>query len=253
MHTKHRIPRWGSSGFVSWSSEPLILNELTRSRLQAIGTNIEPKAKIIFFITSFISLKHQTNHFTISSLEEQEWVSPISSNHNIKQHWNIITPELDFNEVKILWLTPTEKAAFGIKGNQIHSTLAIPASQSLKNYYKPLDSSRLNTLRCKLHAVKLIFLDKISMFVNIMVNDQINNWLKDIKGRKEAFGGVSIIAPGDLFQLDPVMDGYVFKDMKSSEYELSPPTCCRNFLQCLNWTKLWNGEKVKNLFKFLTD
>ena len=72
------------------------------------------------------------------------------------------------------------------------------------------------------------------MVVNTMFNDQINNRLKDIKGSKEAFGGVSIIAPGDLFQLEPVMAGYVFKDMKSSEYELSPPTCGRNFLQCLN-------------------
>ena len=98
--------------------------------------------------------------------------------------------------------------------------------------------SRLNTLRCKLHAVKQIFLDEISMVGNTMFNDQINNRLKDIKGSKEAFVGVSIIAPGDLFQLEPVMAGYVFKDMKSSEYELSPPTCGRNFLQCLNWTKL---------------
>ena len=32
------------------------------------------------------------------------------------------------------------------------------------------------------------------------------------------FGGVSIIALGDLFQLEPVMDGYVFKDIKNSEY-----------------------------------
>ena len=123
----------------------------------------------------------------------------------------------DFNEVKILLLAPTGKAAFGIKGNTIHSTLAIPASQSLKNY-KPLDSSRLNTLRCKLHAVKLIFLDEISMVGNTMFNVQINNRLKDIKGSKEAFGGVSIIVLGDLLQLEPVMDGYVFKDMKTSEW-----------------------------------
>ena len=137
-----------------------------------------------------------------------------------------------------MWLAPTGKAALGIKGNKIHSTLAIPASQSLKNY-KPLDLSRLNTLRCKLHAVKQIFLDEIFMVVNTMFNDQINNRLKDIKGSKEAFGGVSIIAPaGDIFQLEPVMAGYVFKDMKSSEFELSPPTCGRNFLHCLNWTKL---------------
>ena len=32
------------------------------------------------------------------------------------------------------------------------------------------------------------------------------------------FGGVRIIALGDLFQLQPVMDGYVFKDLKNSEY-----------------------------------
>ena len=32
------------------------------------------------------------------------------------------------------------------------------------------------------------------------------------------FGGVSIIALGNLFQLEPVMDGYIFKDLKNSEY-----------------------------------
>ena len=52
----------------------------------------------------------------------------------------------DSNEVKILLLAPTGKAAFGIKGNTIHSTLAIPASQSLK-IYKPLDTSRLKVAR----------------------------------------------------------------------------------------------------------
>ena len=31
------------------------------------------------------------------------------------------------------------------------------------------------------------------------------------------FGGVSIIALGDFFRLEPVMDGYVFKDIKNSE------------------------------------
>ena len=61
-------------------------------------------------------------------------------------------------------------------------------------------------MRCKLHALKLIFLDEISMVGNTMFNVQINNRLKDIKGSKEAFGGVSVIALGDLFQLEPVMD-----------------------------------------------
>ena len=44
-----------------------------------------------------------------------------------------------------------------------------------------------------------------------MFNVQINNRLKDIKSSSLAFGGVSIVAIGDLFQLKPVMDGYIFK------------------------------------------
>jgi len=68
----------------------------------------------------------------------------------------------NFAEFKALMLASTGKAAYNIKGNTIHSALAIPACQSLK-IYKPLDSSRLSTLRCKLGVVKLIFIDEISM------------------------------------------------------------------------------------------
>ena len=119
-------------------------------------------------------------------------------------------------------LAPTGKAAYNIKGNTIHSALAIPACQSLRNY-KPLDSSRLNTLRCLLGGVKLIFLDEISMVGSTMFNIQINNRLKDIKGSKEDFGGVSIIAIGDLFQLEPVMDRYIFKNLDNSDYAILSP------------------------------
>ena len=65
-------------------------------------------------------------------------------------------------------LAPTGKAAYNIKGNTIHSALAIPACQSLKNY-KSLDSSQLSTLRCQIGGVKLIFLDEISMVGNTML------------------------------------------------------------------------------------
>ena len=56
----------------------------------------------------------------------------------------------------------------------------------------------------------------MSMVGNSMFTVQlINNRLKDLKGSKEDFGGVSIITLGDLFQLKPVMDGYVFTDVQS--------------------------------------
>ena len=149
----------------------------------------------------------------------------------------------DFHQVKILLLAPTAKAAFNIKGNTVHSTLAIPACQSLKNY-KQLDSSRLNTLRCLLGGLKLIFLDEISMVSSAMFNVQIDNRLKDIKGSKDVFGGVSIVAIGDLCQLQPVdIYGNTYKIYLSlriwttQNMEFLLPINGKITLICLNWKK----------------
>ena len=101
-----------------------------------------------------------------------------------------------------------------IQGKTIHSTFNIPANQNLKNY-KSLDSSRLNTLRAELAALKVIFLDEVSMVGSSMFNLQINKRLQDIMGTKSDFGGVSIAAIGDLFQLQPVFDRYVFDSLET--------------------------------------
>ena len=103
------------------------------------------------------------------------------------KYYNSHTGE-DFHQVKISLLAPTGKAAYLIKGNTVHSTLAIPASRSLRSY-KPLDPGQLNTLRCKLGGVRLILLDEVSTVGNNMFTVQINNRLKVIKGSKEDFGG----------------------------------------------------------------
>ena len=110
---------------------------------------------------------------------------------------------------------------------------------SLKNY-KHLDSSRLNTLRCELGGLKLIFLDEISMVGSAMFNVQINNRLKDIKGSKEDFGGVSIVAIGDLFQLEPVMDRYIFKNPENSEYAVLAPN---------KWQDKFNMFELKEIMR----
>lgn len=78
-------------------------------------------------------------------------------------------------------------------------------------------------MRCQIGGVKLIFLDEISMVGNARFNIQIYNRLNHIKGSSKPFGGVCIIAIGDLFQLPPVMDSYIFKDMNHSEYAILAP------------------------------
>lgn len=79
---------------------------------------------------------------------------------------------------------------------------------ALTTVAKPLFS---NILSSRLHAVKLLFLYKISMVGTTMFNVRINNRLKNIMGSKEPFRGVRIIVLSDLFQLEPVMDACRFK------------------------------------------
>jgi hypothetical protein len=156
----------------------------------------------------------------------------------------------DFHQVKIMMLAPTGKASFNIKGNTIHSSFGVPACQSLKNY-RPLDSSRLNTLRCKLGGLKLIFLDEISMVGSAMFNIQLNNRLKDIKGSKDDFGGVSIVAIGDLLQLEPVMDKYIFKNLDSSEYAVLAPNKWQDHFHMFELEEIMRQRESKQFAEIL--
>lgn len=60
---------------------------------------------------------------------------------------------------------------------------------------------------------KGFFLDETSMVGSAMFNVQLNKRLQEIKGVNSDYGGVSIIAVGDLFQLQPVFDTYVFEPL----------------------------------------
>ena len=78
-----------------------------------------------------------------------------------------------------------------------------------------------------------------------MFNAQIDNRLKDIKGTNQPFGGVSIIAIGDLFQLQPVMDGYVFNDLNNSEYAVLAPNLWKEYFQMFELLEIMRQRESK--------
>lgn len=112
------------------------------------------------------------------------------------------------DDVKVINTAPTGKAAFNIKGNTLHSAFTIPANRGFE--YCALDSDRLNTIRSRLKKLNVIFIE-ISMVGTGMFNF-LNLRLQQIMGTKELFGGISMITVGDLFQLKPAFDKWIFEN-----------------------------------------
>ena len=90
------------------------------------------------------------------------------------------------------------------------------------------------------------------MVGNSMFTVQLNNCLKDLKGSKEDFGGVSIITLGDLFQLKPVMDGYVFTDVQClNSYNILAPNLWRKYFKMFELDEIIRQRESKMFAEIL--
>ena len=69
--------------------------------------------------------------------------------------------ENDPDDISVVKVTPTGKAAFNIRGNTLHSAFKIPANIGFN--YCTLDRDRLNAIRAQLHRMQVVFIDEISM------------------------------------------------------------------------------------------
>ena len=129
---------------------------------------------------------------------------------------NTIEPD----DVIVLLTAPTGVAAFNINGMTLHSAFLL--GRSKHNAFQPLSHDRLNTLRTKLsHLVLVIIIDEVSMVGSNMLLE-IHKRLQQIKGVSPdvTFGGVSILAVGDLFQLPPVAQSQLFSRVSDSYAQL---------------------------------
>jgi hypothetical protein len=112
------------------------------------------------------------------------------------------------DDVKVLLTAPTGTAAHNISGTTLHSAFLLPLGQA-KSYIKLSDDKR-NALRTKAGSLKMLIIDEISM-VGSDILLQIHYRLCEIKSSSDPFGGISVVVFGDLYQLPPVMQQFVFK------------------------------------------
>ena len=113
---------------------------------------------------------------------------------------------------RILLCAPTGKAAYNIQGSTIHSAFKIDPNKGFG--YKKLSSDVVNSLRMKYRYLSVVIIDEISMVGNRLFNF-ISLRLQEIKGNTKPFGGVHMIVVGDLFQLQPVTDSWIFQDLNN--------------------------------------
>ena len=132
----------------------------------------------------------------------------------------------DFEKPVLCLMAPTGKAAYNIGGETIHRALFVPASQRLE--YKALKWDVLNTIRSKFHGISWIIIDEFSMVGKRMINF-INLRMQEIFGTQQLFGGINVLLVGDLHQLQPVKDGWIFEDMDGPYGALAPNVFKDNF------------------------
>lgn len=103
----------------------------------------------------------------------------------------------------VLLTAPTGTAAFNINGMTIHSALGIFKSLSVD--HATLSEDKINNMRSKLENLQILIIDEISM-VNKRLLFFVHERLRQLKKMPEncLFGGVSVIAVGDFYQLPPV-------------------------------------------------
>ena len=110
-----------------------------------------------------------------------------------------ITEERDMSMPTVLLTAFTGTAAFNISGKTLHSVLKLP--RSLKPPYQCI-GNRLDEVRATLSNAEIIIIDEVSM-VSKPLFTYVNWRLQEIKGSKKPFGGMSVLAVGDFYQLPP--------------------------------------------------
>ena len=112
-------------------------------------------------------------------------------------------------------VAPSRVSAFNIGGLTICYAFRLPVKHGNLTNYTKVSDERLHQLRLLYKDVHTIIIEEISQYVSYETLGFIHQRLTEIKRTDDTevyFGGLSIIAVGDFYQLPPVRDRFVFQN-----------------------------------------
>ncbi|KAL0892661.1 hypothetical protein ABMA27_014384 [Loxostege sticticalis] len=117
---------------------------------------------------------------------------------------------------------PTGVAARLVGGCTLHSTFVLPIEKGQTVTLRPLTGDRLQRERNKWRNIEWVIIDEVSM-VPYSTLRNIHLRLQELKQNDRVFGGVNVLAFGDLMQLPPVAatlgGAYCFKQPEHLVHE----------------------------------
>ena len=117
-----------------------------------------------------------------------------------------------------LVLAPTGIAAIIAGGETIHSFFGFPTEVLVEDKVWRLNPEKVKMIR----NVDTIIVDEVSM-VRCDVIDAMDRALRAVMSSSQPFGGKQMIFTGDLFQLEPVLQGGLDADIIMDEYDTDKP------------------------------
>ena len=121
------------------------------------------------------------------------------------------------NDIRILLCAYMGIAAFSICGQTICSAF----HKKMYQTNQIMSADEFNTFRIKYRHLKVVIIDEISMVGTTTLNF-IDTRLQQLIGTRASFGGLSVIAVDDFYQLKPVGDKPLFLKLDEDAKALVP-------------------------------
>jgi ATP-dependent exoDNAse (exonuclease V) alpha subunit len=151
---------------------------------------------------------------------------------------------LEKTSKKVVVVAPTGVAALNVKGETIHSFFGFKPDVNLEMVDRILKKTSKEK-RELIQKIDMIVIDEVSMLRADLL-DCIDKFLREVRGKWEAFGGLQIVFVGDLYQLPPVVtrdEEMIFKSRYGSPYFFSASVMGTCDLEKVELRKIFRQEE----------